>query len=243
MVYGLISDVHGNLEALHSVLAALSRVERLLCLGDIVGYGPNPGECLDALRERPDFTCVAGNHDLAAAGRYDLDLFNPAARAAILWTQEALSAGQRSYLASLPMTAQASGALLVHGSLPEPMEYITGCREARRCFEATDAALCLVGHTHVAEHYRLRPGTRFCEQVSLWSGGLISLQEGLRQIVNVGAVGQPRDGNPQASFGVWDTEAGAIEVRRVAYDVEAVQAKMRQAGLPRALAERLAWGR
>jgi diadenosine tetraphosphatase ApaH/serine/threonine PP2A family protein phosphatase len=243
MIYGLVSDIHGNLESLETVLAALPRIDGLLCLGDIVGYGPDPAACLERLREQPGLLAVVGNHDLAACGRYDQDWFNPYAREAIIWTAEQLSAEQKQYLASLPMTLEVAGATLVHGSLPEPMDYITGPREALGCFDALSDSLCFVGHTHVAELYRLRRHTRFCDQVSLWSGGRVVLDPDLRYIINVGAVGQPRDGNPDASFGVWDTEARVVEVTRVAYDIAAVQRKMRAARLPGYLVQRLADGR
>lgn len=243
MTYGLISDIHANLEALEAVLAELSGVDAFLCLGDIVGYGPDPGPCLERVRRLPGLVCVAGNHDLVAVGRYDLNEFNPFAGEAIQWTRQQLSEEQHSYLSSLPLTAEAAGAVLVHGSLPDEMAYITSAEDARQCFEAFAGPLCFIGHTHVAEHYVLRSGTRFPEQLSLWSGGVFALDPELRYIANPGAVGQPRDGNPAAGFGIYDTEAGTIEVRRVPYDIESVQGKMRAAGLPAYLSERLSAGR
>ena len=257
MTYGLISDIHANLEALEAVLKALGRVDGFLCMGDIVGYGADPGPCLETIRRLPRLICVAGNHDLAAIGSYDLGWFNEFARAAVEWTAKQLTPDNRSYLASLPLTAHADGALIVHGSLPNEMDYITTPDEARLCFDAMPGDLAFIGHTHITEYYRTRPsgprggpsgsqrgrGSRFPEQVSLWSGGTVDLKEGVRYIANQGAVGQPRDGNPAASFGVWRVEDRAIEIRRVSYDIEAAQDKMVKAGLPSYLAERLAVGR
>jgi len=242
MTYGLISDIHANLEAFEAVLADLAGVDAYLCLGDIVGYGPDPGACIDRLCALPQLTCVVGNHDLAAIGRYDLGWFNPYARDAIVWTSDQLSPEHNSYLASLPLTAEAAGAVLVHGALPEHMEYTTTPQEAMTTFEAFSGPLCFIGHTHVAEYYRHRPGTRLCAQASLWSGGRILLDPEVRFVVNPGSIGQPRDDNPHASFGIYDTDARVIEVKRLRYDIRAVQTKMRKAKLPGYLIERLGRG-
>jgi predicted phosphodiesterase len=243
MTYGLISDIHGNLEAFEAALAELREVDGFLCLGDIVGYGPDPTACIERLRQLPRLTCIAGNHDLAAVGRYDLTWFNDYAREALLWTQEQLSSEQASYLGALPLTAEVGKAILVHGSLPKHMDYVTNAWEAMLCFNAMPGALCFLGHTHVAEYYRQRNGSRFAEQIALRSGGDLALEPELRYIVNPGAVGQPRDGNPAASCGIYDPETGALEIRRVAYDVASVQEKVRRAGLPGYLADRLQEGR
>lgn len=243
MVYGLISDIHANLEACEAVLADLAGVDAYLCVGDVVGYGPDPAACLERLRRLPGLVCVAGNHDLAAADRYDLSWFNAHARAAIEWTSRQLTTEQKAYLSGSPLTAQVEQAILVHGSLPDHMGYLATVQDAVACFDVMPGALCVVGHTHVTEAFQRRGMSRFCEQVSLAAGGEIALDPDLRYIVNPGAVGQPRDGNPQASYAVWDTEARLIEVRRVAYDIASVQRKMRQAGLPPYLANRLSGGR
>ena len=242
MIYGLLSDIHANLEACEAVLAELSGVDAYLCLGDIVGYGPDPGACLERVRRLPSLTCVVGNHDLAASDHYDLNWFNPQARAAIEWTARQLTSEQKSYLVALPLTAQIGNAVLVHGSLPDHMEYLASAEEAIACFEATQQPICFIGHTHLAECFVRRGLLPSCEQISLAVGGEVAMETGLRYIVNAGAVGQPRDGNPAASYGVWDTEAGLIEVRRVGYDIAAVQKKMRRADLPPSLAKRLSRG-
>lgn len=242
MTYGLISDIHGNLEALDAVLGELQGVDAFLCMGDIVGYGADPGACIDRVRELPNLVCVAGNHDLAAVGKYDLGWFNRFARAAILWTADQLSQEHISSLTSLPMKAHVDRALLVHGSLPDEMGYITSVGEARRCFDAMPGDLTFIGHTHITEYYRMRERARSPEQVPLWSGGAVEISAEHRYIVNPGAIGQPRDGNAEASFGRWDTDSSTVEVRRVSYDIAAAQAKMRAARLPDALSERLSAG-
>jgi diadenosine tetraphosphatase ApaH/serine/threonine PP2A family protein phosphatase len=243
MTYGLISDIHANLEALEAALKELEGVDGFLCMGDIVGYGADPGPCLERVRSLPRLICVAGNHDLAAVGSYDLNWFNPFARAAIEWTTQHLSPKQQSYLRSLPLSAHADGAVIVHGSLPDQMDYITAPDEARVCFDTMPGDLAFIGHTHVTEYYRTRRGSRFPEQVALLSGGDVQLKDDVRYIVNAGAVGQPRDGNPAASFGVWRVEDRVVQVKRVPYDIEGAQAKMKAAGLPEYLVERLAVGR
>lgn len=243
MVYGLISDIHGNLEALEAVLAELSGVEAFLCLGDVVGYGPDPAACVERVRELPNLTCVAGNHDLAAVGDYDVSWFNLYAGQAIVWTSRQLTAEQKAYLSSLWRADHVAGAEVVHGSLAEPMSYITGVGEAIDCFDEMQSQLCFVGHTHVAEYYHRSDDARSCEQVSLLPGGGIKLEAGMSYIINPGAIGQPRDGNSAAAFGIYDPEARTVEVRRIGYDVGRVQEKMQRAGLPVYLIERLARGR
>ena len=243
MSYGLISDIHGNLEALEAALAELKDVDAFLCMGDLVGYGADPNACVERIRALPKVICVAGNHDLAAIGSYDLNWFNPFARAAITWTAEQLSQENKDYLGSIPNTAHADSALLVHGSLPQEMSYITSPNEARMCFDAMPGDLTLIGHTHVTEYYRARRGSRLPEQTALPSGGTIELKEDIRYIVNPGAIGQPRDGNAAASFATWNLAAGTIDVRRVPYDIERAQAKMREAHIPDYLWERLSQGR
>jgi diadenosine tetraphosphatase ApaH/serine/threonine PP2A family protein phosphatase len=243
LTYGLISDIHGKLEALDAVLTELSDADGFLCLGDIVGYGADPGPCLTRVRELSNLICVAGNHDLAAVGSYDLGWFNPFARAAIEWTTAQLTDEHAAYLRSLPTTAHIDSALLVHGSLPNEMDYITSPAEARLCFDAMPGNLAFVGHTHVTEYYEVRRRSRFPQQIPLWSGGEVEIRDKSRYIVNPGAIGQPRDGNPAASFGIWHVEAGTITIRRVPYDIDAAQAKMREARLPEYLLERLSVGR
>jgi len=252
MRIAIISDIHANLEALDAVLNSVGPVDRFLCLGDIVGYGPDPNECVERVRSLPGMVCVAGNHDLAAVGKYDHDWFNAHARAAIEWTQRKLTDSSRQFLEQLPLIARVDDLTLVHGALPEPMDYITGPAEALSTFQEMQkmqTPVCLIGHTHVAEYYRLpcpagQPGSLGrIEHRYLTDGGRIAIEPGSYYVVNCGGVGQPRDGNPHAAFGIFDSEARTIEIKRVAYDIEQVQHKMQDAGLPPLLSERLSYGR
>jgi diadenosine tetraphosphatase ApaH/serine/threonine PP2A family protein phosphatase len=247
--YGIISDIHGNLEALEAVLSRLNDADGVFCLGDVVGYGPNPNECIERVTSLPGLVCVAGNHDLAAIGRYDHDWFNSHARAAIRWTQERLTDGSRRFLEGLPLTARVDDATLVHGALPEPMDYVTGPVEALATFQAMETPICFIGHTHVAEYYCLKraadsPTTLArLEHRELTGGGEINIEPESRYLINCGGVGQPRDGNPLAAFGIYDSQARLATMRRTPYPVEKVQAKMAEAGLPLLLIERLSYGR
>jgi len=244
MTYGVVSDIHANLDALDAVLERLQGVDRYLCPGDIVGYGPDPAECLARVRSL-DCVSVLGNHDAAVCGMMDTGWFNPDARAAVFWTRDALSEPDVRSLSLLPITHKADEFAMVHGSLagPEDFPYILSPGEARPCFEEMgESALCIVGHSHVSEVYVQHPGVFGVDQIEMPMGGKLDLRPGLRYIVNCGSVGQPRDGNPDASCAILDTEAMTIEIARVPYDIPAVQNKMRRAGLPRFLINRLEFG-
>jgi len=249
MRIAIISDIHANLEALDAVLGSVGPVDRFLCLGDIVGYGPDPDECVERVRSLPGLVCMAGNHDLAAVGKYDHDWFNAHARAAIEWTQRKLSDSSRQFLEGLPLIARVDDLTLVHGALPEPMDYITGPAEALSTLQEMQTPVCLIGHTHIAEYYWVpvpagKPASLGdVEHEYLTDGGRIALEPGWRYVVNCGGIGQPRDGNPDAAFGIFDSDAQTIEMKRVAYDIEQVQRKMLGAGLPPLLSERLSYGR
>lgn len=246
MRYGILSDIHGNLEALEVVLRKLDGCDRWICLGDIVGYGPNPNECCERVRAL-NAVCVHGNHDLAALGHYDITWFNDWAAAAIVWTQEQLTEENRAFLQSVPamqvVNDEAFDFTVVHGSPRDPAEeYITSAREANAIFARLTTPLCLVGHTHVAEYYVKAKGALTCDRVSMTSGGLISLEENHHYIVNCGSVGQPRDRNPQVSCGLLDTQARCIEIFRLDYLIDITQRKIQAEGLPDLLWQRLALG-
>lgn len=243
MRYAILSDVHANLDALEAVLqdAARQGAEGFVCLGDFVGYGPEPNECVDRLRDRVSVALV-GNHDLAALGRLDARRFNLFARAAVEWTRTQLRGGTRSFLDSLGARAEFEGMLLVHASPRDPVEeYILDWETAEDNFRAEAFSLCLFGHTHVPIRFA-HDGER-TRVLALLPNTPVALEPHLRHLVNVGSVGQPRDGDPRAAYAVLDTKAGTIEVRRVPYPIEAVQRKMQACGLPRPLWERLAEGR
>jgi diadenosine tetraphosphatase ApaH/serine/threonine PP2A family protein phosphatase len=239
--YLVVSDVHSNIEALEAAFAELTDDDALLCLGDIVGYGPDPNACVERIRARATAT-VLGNHDVAAIDDFGLAYFNPAARAAITWTQGVLSAENRAWLDGLGYEYRAPGFLLVHGAPINYFEYILDKAGAARAFAATDAPLIFNGHTHIAAVYSQRADGEIDVQL-LQQGGEVALEEGVRYLVNVGSIGQPRDLNPEASFALFDDVARTVTIRRVAYAIAEVQAKIREAHLPATLASRLASGR
>lgn len=235
----LLSDVHSNLPALDAVLAAAGEVDAVWHLGDVVGYGPDPDGVVARLRER-GAVGVRGNHDAAACGGPEIDWFNPEARRAMEWTRTAISDETRAWLSALPDRRQLDGCDLVHGSPREPLwEYVTSLGVARDNLALLEAPIGLHGHTHVPVAW-IQDGERV-ELVRGRPGRPLAL-DGRRALVNPGSVGQPRDGNPEASFAILDPTAGTVEWRRVRYDVAAVQAAMRAAGLPPSLASRLSDG-
>ncbi len=213
----------------------------VLCLGDIVGYGPNPNECVDRIRTRATAT-VLGNHDVAAIDNFGLQYFNPAAREAMRWTQRVISPESIAWLNGLGYEFRMPDFLLVHGAPVNYFEYILDKAGAARAFAATDAPLVFVGHTHIAEYYALEPDGTIAHK-HLQQGGEIRLAPGTRYIVNVGSVGQPRDLNPRASFGLYDPDARLVTIVRFDYPIATVQEKIASAHLPGALARRLLVGR
>jgi len=239
----IIADIHGNLEAFQAVLADAqqrSEIDELWCLGDVVGYGPEPGECIRLLRQHRHL-CIAGNHDWAAIGKIDTSHFNPEAAAACQWTAEQLSPDDIDYLSSLVLTLHQDDFTLVHGSPREPIwEYVMSVPTARANFAYFDTRFCLIGHSHVPLVFELDQHN-IC-QVRPLPGELHLKQEENRLIINCGGVGQPRDGDPRASYALLDKEAGIIHHHRVEYDIQATQRKMEKAGLPPRLASRLSYG-
>ncbi|MBI4497334.1 MAG: metallophosphoesterase family protein [Chloroflexi bacterium] len=241
----LVSDIHSNLEAFRSVLTdarARGGWDVVWCLGDIVGYGPDPGPCLDLVRDLGGIS-VAGNHDWAVVGKVPLSDFNPYAAAAIRWTVDQISPEQSRYLANLTTTIRCDPFTLAHGSPREPIwEYLLDPEDARDNFTLLLTLHGLVGHSHVALAFRQETvGTR-PRRTALTSEEAVSLSTG-RWIVNPGSVGQPRDGDPRAAYALYDDAARTITGYRVAYDIPAVLQKMAAAGLPTFLAQRLSVGR
>lgn len=241
----LISDIHANLMALEAVLedAGNFSYEAIWCLGDLVGYGPHPNECIEVLRQQPKpLLCIAGNHDWASLGRVSLDEFNPDARRACEWTMARLTYENRAYLASLPESLQQGAFLLVHGSPRQPIwEYILYPSLAAANFSHFQTPFCLVGHTHIPILFEeaLVPEETLALAPSL--DGPISLAVG-RFIVNPGSVGQPRDGDPRASYALLDLEALEVHFRRIPYPVERTQEAMLRENLPSRLIARLSYG-
>jgi len=238
----VMSDIHANLAALEAVLDDAPDFDELWCLGDLVGYGPRPNECIERVRTLPH-TSLAGNHDRAALGNLRLSSFNPVARRANEWTQQELTARARTYLNGLPSSLQRGDFCLAHGSPREPVwEYITDTGVACANFEHFSTPVCLVGHTHVPVVFRLDKESARCRAEVPPLAEPIQLGPD-RVIINPGSVGQPRDGDPRASYAVLDTEAKTWEFRRVSYAVEITQERMRAEGLPRYLIQRLQAGR
>ena len=242
MHYLIISDIHANLAALETVLADAPPFDEIWCLGDLVGYGPNPNACVTRLQDFPHLS-LAGNHDWAALGRLNLNAFNTDARTANTWTQSELTPAVREYLSGLPTYMQRDKFCLAHASPREPVwEYILDANLAYANFAHFSAPICLVGHTHIPIVFELDEERRRCNTLIPPFPDPLSFNS-RRLILNPGSVGQPRDGNPQASYAMLDTENMTWEFRRVAYPVEITQERMRARGLPRRLIERLGMGR
>ena len=238
----ILSDVHANLEALQAVLRDASErggFESIWCLGDLVGYGPDPGACLALLREH-QLLAVAGNHDHAAIGTIDPDLFNAAAAAAARWTTAQLSPEEISFLGRLPLIITSDPFTLVHGSLRAPVwEYLLNQESALATLNLLETRFCLVGHSHLPFICRENRGVPDFIQFS--EGKVIPLGTE-RWIINPGGVGQPRDQDPRPSYAVYDDREATIERHRVTYEISATQRKMAEAGLPRHLIDRLDHG-
>jgi predicted phosphodiesterase len=239
--YAIVSDIHSNIEALDAALDLMRDDDLLLCLGDIVGYGPNPNECVEKICALATAT-VLGNHDVAAIDNYGLNYFNPAAREAMRWTQRVLQPANTAWLNSLGYEYRMPEFLLVHGAPKNYFEYILDKAGAARAFAATDAPVIFIGHTHIAEYYALGADGAIAHE-HLQSGGVFELAAGTRYIVNVGSVGQPRDLNPRASFGFFEPETQTVSIVRFDYPIARVQEKIVAAHLPQALARRLLVGR
>ncbi len=243
MRYAIIADIHSNLEAFTAVLGDIERkggVAEIWCLGDTVGYGPDPHQCLELLHQYKH-VCVAGNHDWAAVGKIDTSDFNPDAAAAARWTDRQLHPEDRQYLESLPLVIEKGGFTLVHGSPREPIwEYILSTRTAGENFAFFKSQFCLVGHSHVPLLLELDQ-TGNCSLSEFPAETPVPLAKN-RLIMNPGGVGQPRNNDPLASYAIYDSEARTVTRHRVAYDIGATQSRMTAQGLPRRLIMRLSYG-
>jgi diadenosine tetraphosphatase ApaH/serine/threonine PP2A family protein phosphatase len=241
MRYAIFSDVHGNLESLERALSLTAEGDAVVSLGDVVGYGPNPNECVALLAARSSHA-VLGNHDLAAVENFGVEHFNRAARTAIGWTQGVLDESSRQWLNALPYELRFPDFLLVHGAPVNYFEYILDKATAAGAFDRTDAAIVFVGHTHIAEYWS-RDADGAIGHKHMQHGGSLQLEPDKRYIIDVGSVGQPRDLNPLASFVLYDSDQRSVEWIRYEYPIETVQKKMREAGLPAYLIDRLSVGR
>jgi len=239
MRVAVVSDIHSNLPALEAVLAAAGNVDAVWHLGDVVGYGPDPNGVVRRLRDL-GAVGVRGNHDAAAVGGSEIDWFNPDARTAMEWTRAALEPDALAWLRDLPERRVEHDVELVHGSHRQPIwEYVTSTATARANLALLEQPIGLHGHTHVPVAWIDTAGDVRGRRVA--DGDELSL-DGLPALINPGSVGQPRDGDPRASYLLLDPAVGRVSWHRVAYDIGAVQAAMREAGLPGSLAARLAAG-
>jgi predicted phosphodiesterase len=239
MRIAVLSDIHANLPALDAVLGAIGTIDAIWHLGDVVGYGPEPDAVVARLAE-VGATGVRGNHDAAACGGREIEWFNPEARAAMEWTRTAIADATRDRLAALEERRVDGEFTLVHGSPRDPTwEYITSVPVARANLAALTTRYGLHGHTHIPIAFREDDGR--VEAITPGAGSVLAIDE-RRVLLNPGSVGQPRDGDPSASWMVIDAEAGTCTWKRIGYDIRGVQDAMVKAGLPARLAERLTFG-
>jgi diadenosine tetraphosphatase ApaH/serine/threonine PP2A family protein phosphatase len=245
--YLLLSDIHANLTALEAVLAAAEgRWDRVICLGDVVGYGPDPNEVIDRVIKLGVRT-IRGNHDKAGSGIEDAEDFNPIARAAVEWTHEQLRPENLRWLRELPAGPLVDdGLVFVHGAVGDEDEYVFTVEGAGRSLRESTAPIVFFGHTHVQGGFLLRNDHVEGFRPSIGPDGgsvTMELDADARYLINPGSIGQPRDGDPRAGFAVADNDRRTVEFWRVPYDIEAVQKRMEEAGLPEPLVLRLAFGR
>ncbi|MCX7867135.1 metallophosphoesterase family protein [Limisphaera sp. VF-2] len=240
MKFAIIADIHGNLEALQAVLedAQKQGCTHYACIGDVVGYGANPRECLQIIRSM-GMPCVKGNHDEYCSIDENAEGFNPLAAEAVMWTRQQLSEEDRQWLRDLRYVRMVTNFTIVHATLDAPQRwgYVFDKLAAAASFPYQNTPVCFFGHTHVPVAF---------VRDSMVRGGTYSkfrIEPGKKYFINVGAVGQPRDGNPKAAYVVYDVDEGTVELRRLDYDIATAQKKIRAAGLPERLAERLAYGR
>lgn len=244
MKYFIFSDIHGNLEALDVVLQQIDdfHPDRVICLGDVIGYGPNPNECVQRVNQVAEFT-IMGNHDHAVLGLTDIAYFNQYAKFAVLWTREVLIEENFATLKKYPFQKSTDDILFVHSTplYPERWDYIFNPLEGKYYLQHLKERLCFIGHSHQPVFFEQDQDGRITyDRQPEFS---LPVQDECKYIINVGSVGQPRDGNPKSSFCLYDAEKKVIEVKRLEYDFSKTQEKMAAANLPRFLIERLAYGR
>jgi predicted phosphodiesterase len=247
MRFLVLSDIHSNATALAAALAvAKGRWEQAICLGDVVGYGPDPNEVID--RVRPLVTAIIrGNHDKAASGLADPEELNPVARAAVEWTRAQLRPENLLYLTELPAgPRELDGVTLVHGAVEDEDEYVIAPAQALASLLAAPHNVTFFGHTHFQGGFSYRNSRLEMIHLEPPPGGpsfaAQRLEPDTRYLINPGSIGQPRDGDPRAGFAIADLDHGVVEFWRVPYDIQAVQERMKKAGLPEPLALRLAFG-
>jgi len=244
MKIGIISDIHSNSEAINCVLKNIEKVDEFICLGDIVGYGADPNYCIEKIKDL-NCRCIGGNHDFGVVGKVNIDYFNYAARAAILWTSRQLKNENINFLLSLNKKIELEDDVFaVHGSPRDPiLEYILDKNTASLIFSKFNFKIYFVGHSHLAGCFSFNENNNQIDYMNFSNGGYIEIHKNKRYIINCGSVGQPRDGNPQASYGIYDTNLKKVIINRVSYPIYQTKKKIINAGLPRILAERLSIGK
>ena len=236
-----MSDIHSNRTALEAVLEAAGSVGAIWCLGDIIGYGPDPNDCISIIRDLPNLICLRGNHDSAVIGLTEKGKFNLSAQVVLEWTTDQLNPVHRQYLQSLSPQAEVDQVTLVHASPRDPVwEYIMDVYTATANFEYFSTPYCFVGHSHLPVLYYIRGRKELANVTFVYPGDTTKLPE--NSIVNPGSVGQPRDHDPRAAFTIYDTEEHTWTQHRVPYDIAEVQERMTQAGLPIEYIQRLDLG-
>ena len=245
MRIGILGDIHGNMEALTSVVGEMRAegIDEWVQVGDLVGYGPQPSECIDLVRELGCTVCM-GNHDAAVLDILDTAYFNNFARQAVEWTRTQLRPQDFEYLRSLQLVVRKDLYTVVHGTLqmPDQFGYVISPVEARDSLQLQETFLCFVGHSHVPAIYLMNDRQQRTLDVIYEAQAEVPVGDYLHVLMNVGSVGQPRDEDPRAAYAIYDTETKIASIRRVEYDIASVQAKIRRAGLPEMLANRLALG-
>lgn len=239
-IYAIFSDIHGNLEALNAVLndARAKGVTHYTCLGDVVGYNANPAECLEQI-QKLNCISVSGNHDYFCSFDADLTGFHPVVTDAINWSRQQLTVEQQQFLADLKLVERVENFTTVHSTLdmPEMWGYVVEELEAEASFNYQATTACFCGHTHIPMVFEKG------RTIISGSYSILKTNPGQKYLINVGSIGQPRDGDSRSSYAIYNLETKEVELRRVSYDIAATQAKIRKAGLPERLALRLAIGR
>lgn len=241
MKYLIISDIHANLTALKEVLRAAKDFDAVWCLGDLVGYGPDPNECIDTIKELPNLSCILGNHDAAISNQINPETFNQEARASIHWTKKTLAESSLTFLQNLPEKIEMESVTLAHGSPRRPVwEYLLDIQSATENFDHFITPFCFVGHTHLPVIYTINEVEKTARLRVPTSEEILTLSP--RTIVNPGSVGQPRDRDPRASFAIFDSIANTWKCQRVRYNISEVQSRMASNNLPERHILRLASG-
>jgi len=238
----IISDIHANLTALETVISEAGEFEAVWCLGDLVGYGPDPNECVALVRELPNLKCILGNHDAAALQKIDPNSFNPEARQSLLWTKNTLNSESVGFLNSLPEIIEIDEVTITHGSPRHPIwEYLLDINSATENFDCFSTMLCFVGHTHLPVIFSQNTNQHFVE-MNIPGRNNKSFALTNRAILNPGSVGQPRDQDPRAAYAIFYPEINEWKFKRVSYDIPSVQNRMLKANLPERQILRLAAG-